>query len=406
MWNAAATLSITPKLSQFFRYDRITLKCVTPGNSTGWSVWRNTSYKTAQVCAYGWAIPAGVVILGSPALPVTEGDTVTLPCLYREEDEHESTSDFTAVFYKDDVFIGNVAKGEMILESVSKSDEGHYRCEHPSKGKSEQSWLAVRDRVQPTTPPPLLTLPNMISTILLFILYTIILIICMYMYRKWAKGRPQLICSTQTIVAALGDDVILPCHVEPLVDLEKMSVDWWRPDIPPDPGDAGGMYVHRYRDNQDAEVMKMSSYSGRTALIRGDLKHSNISLRISSVKLSDGGRYRCVVHQLASDSDVELVVGPNETSLNLVVNRSYRNYVKTVTTETPLHPRNLQTPDLNNETNVEVTSHDQIIQSVSISAVVLLVVLILAGVGVGYLLKHKSSKTDLPKEDPAKLLPV
>ncbi|KAI3375490.1 hypothetical protein L3Q82_003817 [Scortum barcoo] len=211
------------------------------------------------------------------------------------------------------------------------------------------------------------------------------------------ESRPQLICSTQTIVAALGDDVILPCHVEPPVDLEKMSVDWWRPDIPPDPGDAGGRYVHRYHDNQDAEVMKMSSYSGRTALIRGDLKHSNISLRISSVKLSDGGRYRCVVHQLASDSDVELVVGPNETSLNLVVNRScgHPNYVKTVTTETPLHPRNLQTPNPNNETNVEVTSHDQISQSVSISAVVLLVVLILAGVGVGYLLKHKSSKTDV-----------
>ncbi|KAI3375485.1 hypothetical protein L3Q82_003818 [Scortum barcoo] len=140
--------------------------------------------------------------------------------------------------------------------------------------------------------------------------------------------------------------------------------------------------------------MKLQSYFGRTSLFTDELKRGNISLKIMNVTLADEGRYKCLIPKLKStvkESIVKLVIDPN--------------YVKTVTTQTPLHPRNLQTSDLNNETNVEVTSRDHISQSVSVSAVVLLVVLILAG-GVGYLLTHKSSKNDLPNEDPAKLLPV
>ncbi|XP_051237294.1 uncharacterized protein LOC127352711 isoform X2 [Dicentrarchus labrax] len=229
----AAALSISPNRSQFFRYEEIYLRCEEKVNSSGWMVKRNTSDSTSEVCEFGWAIPgessctiedayptdrgvywceseqreysdsinitvtAGAVILESPALPVTVGDKVTLRCSYRKGDRDDPTSDFSATFYKDNVFQGT-EKGELILQSVSKSDEGFYECEYPGKGKSEQSWLAVRARALPinvpTTPPPpphppLLSLPNLVCTILLFILYTAILIFCISIYRRWARAR-------------------------------------------------------------------------------------------------------------------------------------------------------------------------------------------------------------------------
>ncbi|XP_073330530.1 Fc receptor-like protein 5 [Pagrus major] len=222
----SATLSIHPDKSQFFRYERISLSCAVPVNCSGWTLRRNTAYETSQPCKGGFGDPRdpvctlrkahpfdtgvywceseqgnrsntvnitvaeGEVILESPALPVTEGDTVTLRCSYRQRFARTPTSDFSAAFYKDGEFIGTEPAGKMILSSVSRHHEGFYKCEYPEKGQSEQSWLSVT--VQPSnvsSPPPVMSLHKLVCTILLFILYTAILILAIYTYRRWARAR-------------------------------------------------------------------------------------------------------------------------------------------------------------------------------------------------------------------------
>uniref|UniRef100_A0A3B5B7Z8 Ig-like domain-containing protein n=1 Tax=Stegastes partitus TaxID=144197 RepID=A0A3B5B7Z8_9TELE len=81
-------------------------------------------------------VPAGSVILDSPVLPVTEGDCVTLRCR-----SQKTSFDVAADFYKDGLLVGSSSAGEMVLHSVSGSDEGLYKCSISSVGESPQSWL-------------------------------------------------------------------------------------------------------------------------------------------------------------------------------------------------------------------------------------------------------------------------
>ncbi|XP_070786279.1 butyrophilin-like protein 2 [Enoplosus armatus] len=159
-----------------------------------------------------------------------------------------------------------------------------------------------------------------------------------------AAGQSQVIGSLRPIVAAPGDDVILPCHVEPGLNVVGLTVEWSKPDVQPDPDDRLSRveYVHLYRDAREDPDMKMSSYVRRTRLSTDGLRHGNISLKIINVTLADEGRYKCLIPKLKSriqSSIVYLVVEPNSA--------------KTWTTETPLQTRCLQTTDPKEETDVE-----------------------------------------------------
>ncbi|XP_051282819.1 selection and upkeep of intraepithelial T-cells protein 4-like isoform X1 [Dicentrarchus labrax] len=204
-----------------------------------------------------------------------------------------------------------------------------------------------------------------------------------------SEGRPQVVGSLQPIVATLGDDVILLCHVEPPLSVENMTVTWWKYD-PGDP-ESEYKYVHRYHNNQDVEDMKLSAYVGRTTLFTDGLKHGNVSLKITNLKLSDQGIYRCLILQLWSSAVIKLNVVFSEP-----------NSVQ-MTTETPLDDRDLQLADPNNETNVRAgRSHLG-----ALIVVVVWVLLVLGGGVGGYLLKHKKQQELLKYDDaPNKPLPV
>ena len=114
-------------------------------------------------------------------------------------------------------------------------------------------------------------------------------------------GQSQLIGSSQPIVATVGDDIILPCHLEPAMDVVAMTLEWKRFDL--------NTFVHVRRLGQELEKQKSPSYKGRTSLFIEELKHGNISLKLSKLKMSDKGIYSCYIQELEKRSFVELVVG-------------------------------------------------------------------------------------------------
>ncbi|XP_060895091.1 trichohyalin-like [Labrus mixtus] len=60
---------------------------------------------------------------------------------------------------------------------------------------------------------------------------------------------------------------------------------------------------------EELETKKHPSFRGRTSLFINELEKGNISLKLSKVKVSDEGGYKCVMLALSKASSVQLVVG-------------------------------------------------------------------------------------------------
>uniref|UniRef100_A0A673N9Y9 Ig-like domain-containing protein n=1 Tax=Sinocyclocheilus rhinocerous TaxID=307959 RepID=A0A673N9Y9_9TELE len=142
-------LIVSPSRTQHFTSVSLSLSCKDQSNSDRWRVRRYTDRVGLFDCsslaiyylqsAHISSFSVAGVILESPVHPVTEGDTLTLHCLY----EHSTPPNLRANFYKDGSIIQNQTT-EMIISTLSKSHEGFYYCKHPERGESPKSWISVR----------------------------------------------------------------------------------------------------------------------------------------------------------------------------------------------------------------------------------------------------------------------
>ncbi|KAM8747517.1 butyrophilin subfamily 3 member A2-like isoform 1-T3 [Acanthopagrus schlegelii] len=128
--------------------------------------------------------------------------------------------------------------------------------------------------------------------------HTVILLLLTGSCRGQAQGaQPSL-----RIMTVVGEDVVLPCLLEPPLDAVSKSVEWARPDLEP-------RFVHVWHERRDHLVNQNPSYRGRTSVSINKLKQGDLSLLLSAVKLSDHGLYRCYFPQKSKESTVELIVG-------------------------------------------------------------------------------------------------
>ncbi|KAF3698130.1 Butyrophilin subfamily 2 member A2 Precursor [Channa argus] len=106
----------------------------------------------------------------------------------------------------------------------------------------------------------------------------------------------------EPIKVMVGDDTVLPCHLEPPMDAVQMTIEWGRPDLNP-------RFAYVWHNGQELLGDQNIAYKGRTALSVSKLKQGDVSLRLSKVKVSDNGSYRCYIPRQTKEYFVELVVG-------------------------------------------------------------------------------------------------
>nr|XP_029131435.1 butyrophilin subfamily 3 member A2-like isoform X2 [Labrus bergylta]XP_029131436.1 butyrophilin subfamily 3 member A2-like isoform X2 [Labrus bergylta]XP_029131437.1 butyrophilin subfamily 3 member A2-like isoform X2 [Labrus bergylta] len=116
------------------------------------------------------------------------------------------------------------------------------------------------------------------------------------------RAQSEVIVPSQPVVSLVGEDVILPCHLDPVMNAFDMTVEWARPDLNP-------RFVLVWLHGQELKTKKHPSFSGRTSVFIDELEKGNISLKLSKVKVSDEGGYKCFMPTLSKTSTVQLVVG-------------------------------------------------------------------------------------------------
>ncbi|NWS31644.1 VTCN1 inhibitor, partial [Polioptila caerulea] len=96
-----------------------------------------------------------------------------------------------------------------------------------------------------------------------------------------------------TCHAFVGETVVLPCTTSPPGELSlSKSMLYWQIGTE--------RLVHFFQDGQDSLEGQDEKFRGRTSLFQDQMKHGNLSLKISNVQLWDDAEYSCIYRQTES----------------------------------------------------------------------------------------------------------
>ncbi|KAK2813274.1 hypothetical protein Q5P01_000853 [Channa striata] len=232
VWSGAS-LTVNPDRVQHFTSDSVSLSC--EGNSTEWTVRRFPEDVPLSPCSH-WGTMTGStckistsrsgtavywcesgsgefsnsvnitvhnadILLVSPVHPVTEGQSVTVGCKFRNTNFVSNV-----IFYQNDKLRQNDTRQELNISAVSKSDEGFYKCQCSGK-ESPQSWLTV------TGPETSFTVPFVtglvIRMLLIVFLLLLLLLIIQSLIISQDSATQQTVDHSQTQIysSLLHDDV-------------------------------------------------------------------------------------------------------------------------------------------------------------------------------------------------------
>ncbi|XP_066501121.1 NACHT, LRR and PYD domains-containing protein 3-like [Hoplias malabaricus] len=109
----------------------------------------------------------------------------------------------------------------------------------------------------------------------------------------------QLLGPVDNLIVEAGEDVVLTCYIRPSISAENLTVEWFRLHLT-------NTLVHLYEAHEDRYEQQIDSYRGRTSLFKEELKKGNISLKLSAVRTSDDGVYKCFVESPSWYDDITI----------------------------------------------------------------------------------------------------
>ncbi|XP_047669684.1 butyrophilin subfamily 1 member A1-like isoform X6 [Tachysurus fulvidraco] len=129
----------------------------------------------------------------------------------------------------------------------------------------------------------------------------------------------QVIGPEKPLVAVAGEDLVLPCFIKPTTSAVDMTVEWFKLYVK-------DSLVHLYRDHEDKNEGQAQSYRGRTSLYKEELQKGNTSLKLSDLRVSDEGEYKCLVEDKSLYDDITVnVIVEAQGSHPVIMMESYDN---------------------------------------------------------------------------------
>ncbi|MCI4377200.1 hypothetical protein PGIGA_G00200980 [Pangasianodon gigas] len=129
----------------------------------------------------------------------------------------------------------------------------------------------------------------------------------------------QVVGPEAPLVAVAGEDLVLPCFIKPSTSAVDMTVEWMRLE-------EVASLVHLYKDHEDRNVNQAQSYKGRTSLFKEELQKGNTSLKLSALRVSDEGKYKCLIEDKSWYDDITVhVTVEAQGSHPVIMMESYDN---------------------------------------------------------------------------------